>query len=93
MKRFVRWDAPTVRREAGRTAMLLCGVFLAAALRTSRRSLCALLMALGMAAAGAVLGGDLRSIRLFLFCLPGFAPFLLLSSARRSAVFARGERS
>ena len=25
MKRFVRWDAPTVRREAGRTAMLLCG--------------------------------------------------------------------
>ena len=25
MKRFVRWDAPTVRREAGRTLMLLCG--------------------------------------------------------------------
>ena len=73
-------------------AMLLCGGFLAAALRTSRRSLCALLMALGMAAAGAVLGGDLRSIRLFLFCLPGFAPFLLLSSARRSAVTGLIER-
>ena len=25
MKRFVRWDALTVRREAGRTVMLLCG--------------------------------------------------------------------
>ena len=25
MKRFVRWDAPTVRREAGRTAMLRGG--------------------------------------------------------------------
>ena len=73
-------------------AMLLAGGFLAAALRTSRRSVCALLMALGMAAAGAVLGGDLQAIRLFLFCLPGFAPFLLLSSARRSAVTGLIER-
>ena len=73
-------------------AMLLAGGFLAAALRTSRRSVCALLMALGMAAAGAVLGGDLQAIRLFLFSLPGFAPFLLLSSARRSAVTGLIER-
>ena len=79
-------------RDVRPLAMLVCGGFIAGEIKTQRRWLCALLMALGMAAAGAVLGGDLQAIRLFLFSLPGFAPFLLLSSARRSAVTGLIER-
>ena len=69
-------------------AMLLCGGFLAGEIKTSRRSVCALLMLCGMAAAGALMGGDERAVRLLVYALPGFLPFLLLSSVHRSAVTA-----
>jgi len=67
-------------------AMLLCGGFLAGEIKTRHRSVCLLLMLCGMAAAGALLGGDLRAIRQFVFCLPGMLPFLLLSSVRRAGI-------
>ena len=67
-------------------AMLLCGGFLAGEIKTRHRSVCLLLMLCGMAAAGALLGGDLHAIRMFVFCLPGILPFLLLSSVRRAGV-------
>lgn len=74
-------------------AMLLCGGFLAGEIKTRHRSLCVLVMLSGMAAACALLGGDLRAIRLFVICLPGLAPFLLLSSVRRAPVTALIERT
>lgn len=74
-------------------AMLLCGGFLAGEVKTRRRSLCFLLMASGMLAAGALLGGDMPAIRRLAFCLPGAAPFLLLSSARRAPVTGLIERT
>lgn len=67
-------------------AMLLTGGFFAGEIKTHSKSVCALLCTAGMAAAGALLGGDLWALRLFLWCLPGMLPFLLLSSARRAAV-------
>ena len=73
-------------------AMLLTGGFLASGVKTSRRSVCALLMALGMGAAGAVLGGDEQAIRLLILSLPGLVPFLVLSPARRRAVTGLIER-
>jgi len=74
-------------------AMLICGGFLAGEIRTRHRSLCALVMLSGMAAACALLRGDLRAIRMLIICLPGFAPFLLLSGVRRSAVTGLIERT
>lgn len=74
-------------------AMLLCGGFLAAEVHTSRRGLCALLMAMGMAAAAAVMGGGLGEWRLMLYMLPGLLPFLVLSPVRRSAVTGLIERA
>ena len=74
-------------------AMLVCGGFLAGEIKTRHKSLCALVMLSGMAAAGALLRGDLASVRLFVFCLPGFAPFLLLSSVRRAPITGLIERS
>lgn len=74
-------------------AMLVCGGFIAGEIKVMRRWLCALLMALGMAAAAALLGGEMERIRLFAFCLPGMLPFLILSPARRMAVTALVERS
>lgn len=73
--------------------MLLCGGFLAAEIRTSKRGLCALLMALGMTVAAAVLGGDMQDVRLLIFALPGVLPFLVLSPVRRSAVTGLIERA
>lgn len=67
-------------------AMLLCGGFLAGEIKTRSRVICALLMLLGEAAAGALLGGDARAVRALLFTLPGMLPFLLLSPRVRAAV-------
>ena len=67
-------------------AMLVCGGFLAGEIKTRHRSLCALLMLCGMAAACAMLGGDVPEIRHLVFCLPGFAPFLLLPRRLRAGV-------
>ncbi|MBR5302783.1 MAG: SpoIIE family protein phosphatase [Clostridia bacterium] len=67
-------------------AMLVCGGFLAGEIKTRHTSLCTLVMLSGMAAAGALLGGDLAAVRLFVMMLPGALPFLLLSSVRRSPV-------
>ncbi|MBR4039400.1 MAG: SpoIIE family protein phosphatase [Clostridia bacterium] len=74
-------------------AMLVCGGFLAGEIKTRHRSLCALVMVSGMAAAGALLRGDMEALRLFIFCLPGFAPFLLLSGVRRVPVTGLIERT
>lgn len=74
-------------------AMLVCGGFLAGEIKTRHRSLCLLLMLSGMAAACALLRGDVQDVRLLVICLPGAAPFLLLSSARRAAVTALVERT
>lgn len=74
-------------------AMLLCGGFLAGEIKTRYKSVCSLLMLCGMAAAGALLGGDMLAIRLLAYCLPGMLPFLVLSSVRRSAVTALVERT
>lgn len=74
-------------------AMLLCGGFLAGEIKTRHRSLCLLLMLSGMAAACALLRGDLAAIRLLVICLPGALPFLLLSSVRRAAVTGLVERT
>lgn len=73
-------------------AMLLCGGFLAGEIKTRRRSVSALLMLCGMAAAGALLGGDMQAVRLLAYALPGFAPFLVLSSVQRTAVTGLIER-
>jgi len=67
-------------------AMLVAGGFLAGEIKTRHRSLCTLLMLCGIAAAGALLGGDLQAIRMLVFCLPGALPFLLLSSVHRAGV-------
>ena len=74
-------------------AMLLCGGFLAGEIKTRYRSLCLLLMLSGMAAACALLRGDLAAIRLLVICLPGALPFLVLSSVRRAAVTGLVERT
>ena len=74
-------------------AMLLCGGFLAGEIKTQKKSLCAVLMLCGMGACCALLGGDLYAIRQLVFCLPGFAPFLVFSAARRSGVAGLIERS
>lgn len=74
-------------------AMLVCGGFLAGEIKVNRRLVSALLMLLGMVAAAALLGGEMERIRLIVYCLPGMAPFLLLSPARRMAVTALVERS
>ena len=74
-------------------AMLLCGGFLAGEIKTRHRSLCLLLMLSGMAAACALLRGDLAAIRLLVICLPGALPFLVLSSVRRAAVTGLVERT
>lgn len=74
-------------------AMLLCGGFLAGEIKTRHRSLCLLLMVSGMAAACALLRGDLAAIRLLVICLPGALPFLALSSVRRAAVTGLIERT
>lgn len=74
-------------------AMMLCGGFLAGEIKTSYRSLCALLMLCGMAAAAALLGGDQRAFVLLVYCLPGLLPFLLLSSVQRAAVTGLIERT
>lgn len=73
-------------------AMLLCGGFLAGEIKTQRRSVCALLMLCGMAAAGALLEGDMQAVRLLAYALPGFVPFLVLSSVQRTAVTGLIER-
>jgi len=69
-------------------AMLVCGGFIAGEIKTQRRWLCALVMALGMAAAAALLGGEIERVRPFVLCLPGVLPFLILSPARRAGVTA-----
>ena len=74
-------------------AMLICGGFLAGEIKTRHRSLCTLVMLSGMAAAGALLRGDLAAVRLFIICLPGMLPFLLLSSLRRAPVTGLIERA
>ena len=74
-------------------AMLMAGGFLAGEIRSRYRMVSALLMAIGMAAAGAVLGGEMAQIRLLLFALTGFAPFLMLSPLVRLPVTSLIERS
>ncbi len=74
-------------------AMLVCGGFLAGEIKTRRRIVSAALMLCGMAAAGAVLGGDARAVKMFLFALPGTVPFLVLSSVQRSVVTMLVEHS
>ena len=74
-------------------AMLICGGFLAGEIKSRHRSLCVLVMLSGMAAAGALLRGDAPAIRLFVICLPGMLPFMLLSSVRRAPVTGLIERT
>ena len=74
-------------------AMLVCGGFLAGEIKTRHRSLCTLVMLSGMAAACALLRGDIEAVRRFVICLPGVLPFLLLSSVRRAPITALIERS
>ena len=74
-------------------AMLICGGFLAGEIKTRHRILCTLVMLSGMAAVGALHGGDLKAVRLFVICLPGMLPFLLLSSVRRAPVTGLIERT
>lgn len=73
-------------------AMMLCGGFLAGEIKTRHRSVCLLLMLCGMTLACAMLGGDLRTLRLLAYCLPGALPFVLLSSRRRAGITALIER-
>jgi len=73
-------------------AMLLCGGFLAGEIQTRFRSVCLMLMLCGMAAAGAMLGGDLLAFRLLVYCLPGALPFLLFSARMRAGITALIER-
>ena len=74
-------------------AMLLCGGFLAGEIKTRHRGLCALVMLCGMAASCALLRGDLATIRLLVYCLPGLAPFLLLPCRMRAPVTGLIERA
>ena len=74
-------------------AMLVCGGFLAGEIKTRHKSLCALVMLSGMAAACALLRGDMAAVRMFVICLPGLLPFLLLSSVRRAPVTGLIERA
>ena len=74
-------------------AMLICGGFLAGEIKTRQKTLCTLVMLSGMAAAGALLRGDLAAVRLFVIALPGMLPFLLLSSVRRAPVTGLIERT
>ena len=78
---------------ANPAAMLLAGGFLAAHLRTKSRAVAALMMTLGAAAACALLGGEIGDVRLFVFCLPGLLPFVLLPSGVRAAVTGLIERT
>ena len=73
-------------------AMLLCGGFLAGEIRTRLRTVCAMLMLCGMAAAGALLGGDLFVFRKLLYCLPGMLPFLLFTPRMRAGITGLIER-
>ena len=74
-------------------AMLICGGFLSGEIKTRYRSLCVLLMLSGMAAACALLSGDLQAIHLLIRCLPGILPCLLLSGVRRAPVTGLIERA
>ncbi len=67
-------------------AMLLCGGFLAGEIRTRHRSVSALLMLLGMAAAGVVLDAGQRTAVMLLCACAGMTPFLLLSARLRAPV-------
>ena len=80
-------------RDVQPLAMLVAGGFIAGEIKTQRRWLCALLMLLGMAAAAALLGGELERLRPILLSLPGTLPFLVLSPAKRSGVTALIERA
>lgn len=74
--------------DAQPLAMLVAGGFIAGEIKTQRRCLCALIMALGMAAAAALLGGEMERVRALALCLPGLLPFLVLSPAKRAGVTA-----
>ena len=74
-------------------AMLICGGFLAGEIKTRHKSLCFFVMLSGMAAAGALLRGDMETVRQFVICLPGALPFLILSSVRRAPVTGLIERT
>ena len=74
-------------------AMLLVGGFLAGEIKTRHRSVCMIVMLSGMAAAGALLGGDWQAVRLFAYGLPGILPFILLPAARRAPVTGLIERT
>lgn len=74
-------------------AMLVCGGFIAGEIKTRHKSLCALLMIAGMAVAAALLGGDIQAFTLMAYGMPGFAPFLILSSVRRAGITALIERT
>lgn len=74
-------------------AMLVCGGFLAGEIKTRHKSLCTLVMLSGMAAACALLRGDIAAVRMFIICLPGVLPFLLLSSVRRAPITGLIERT
>lgn len=67
-------------------AMLLAGGFLAGEIRTGYRLVCMLLMLSGMAAACALLGGEMEAYARLAHMLPGFLPFLLLPDAMRAGV-------
>lgn len=73
-------------------AMLLCGGFIAGEIKTRHKTLCAALMLCGMAAAGALLGGDVYAVRAMVFCLPGFVPFLFLPASARAMIAGLIER-
>lgn len=74
-------------------AMLVCGGFLAGEIKTQYKSLCTLVMLSGMAAACALLRGDIAAVRMFVICLPGMLPFLLFSSVRRAPLTGLIERT
>lgn len=67
-------------------AMLLCGGFLAGEIRSSHRSVCALLLAVGMAGAGAAMGLQNDVLAMLLSALMGMLPFLLLSARLRAPI-------
>ena len=67
-------------------AMLLCGGFLAGEIRTRHRGVSVLLMLLGMAAAGAVLGEREKTVVMLLCAGAGMLPFLVLSARLRAPV-------
>ena len=80
-------------RDVQPLAMLVAGGFIAGEIKTQRRWLCTLLMLLGMAAASALLGGELEWLRPLVLSLPGTLPFLVLPPARRSGVTMLIERA